>query len=435
MSESRAVLLDPSLDPFRVWGLALNVRPSVGDVLVVSAGIGAIIIIILLDVIYLFVRSVRKSGKKKRVDCDDGVWLFAMTLAGSFWIYGCLQTSGVLYYDREIEYSCIIYRYYIEYLMGWALWTSLVLYKMICRYYDLRVVRKTVPNSFLVIITLLLPFIVFAVTTNFTMKVKNNLRGAFGVCLYNLRWLYVLLGVSIVYFGVWYILVERLIRRASDTGTSDYNYAMITSFLFLAVDAVIHVLPVLVSKILEKVKPPQITASWIKDKLDFVVIPHQILVITAVIIVLTNLGIIYARVLGPPKVKHRSSICTVGGESSDSINSNLERDERLDAINEAITEYPLMMKDESGVVAGQSCKKAGQGEGILLMNRPMRTRPDEVNPSIESYLDIFDTNSRGMDVEISGRPNFDSNRDVGYHQETEAEINAAATRAKDVFPV
>jgi hypothetical protein len=85
-------------------------------------------------------------------------------------------------------------------------------------------------------------------------------------------------------------------------------------------------------------------------------------------------------------------VCTVGGESLESISSELGKEELLDSINEALTDSALEPR-----VAHKTPLDA---KSVLLMSRPVRTDPSEAMPSFERYEQIV----MSLKKDAAGKP-------------------------------
>lgn len=230
----------------------LHVRTTPMDVLLATLGFGIVVSLLVIYVVYLVTRLLRQHrthyGQSTRSKADRPFWVFGLVFAATAWIMSSLLYSGALAMSNEIAMSCTLIRYVGQYLLGFPLWISLVLYKLIRKFYQCRVVRKKPPHALLVIFLLLLPF---AINSAFMLVFDQCTRTTEGQCrVWSILSIstYSLLTVYLLLFIVLMVKIRRTIGAHHEV--IRYSIFLSTSFLFPLGDAISQFAPLPVEDVL-----------------------------------------------------------------------------------------------------------------------------------------------------------------------------------------
>lgn len=403
-------MVDPNWDPFTSWGISVNVRPSTADVVISSFGFGTIVILLLMQFVYWLVRFMRPKQKKSKADRPS--WVFALTMTGCVWIYMTLQTTGVIYGDPEEDGVCSWYRFVGEYLCGWSLWVSLVMYKLLRKYVQLRMVKTKPPHALFSIMIMLLPAALYCIPASlgdsyYSPSPLNSGRGEYHTCVSTMAWLSPLYGLMIVWYTVLFVFFMYKIRKVIGAHHQVIRYGIFisVSMLFPIMDALVHLIPLLGDY-----------WPWLQERIDVFPIPYpytdfvagtwfeQMLAVLAIFIVLFNMAHIYVLVLKPkerviretsaigalvddnlrPADRFDGSVSSDDEDAGDDSDSDDEETSALDDINRLLTDVELEGQQQQHTSHGG---KGGGAMGGISLNRSRREKSSEMLPSFEKYID------------------------------------------------
>ena len=223
----------------------LHVRTTPMDALLVTLGFGTIVALLVIFMLYLITRLFRqhrnRDGQITRSKADRPLWVFGLVFSASVLIICSLLFEGAMITSNEITISCTLIRYLGQYGLGFPLWISLVLYKLVRKYYQYRVVKRKPPHALLTIFLLMLPFMINSVCM---IVFDQCTRGIEGQCR-----VWDLLSVSTyallaIYLCVFIVLMVKIRRTIGDHHeVIRYSIFLSTSFLYPLLDAVVHLTP------------------------------------------------------------------------------------------------------------------------------------------------------------------------------------------------
>lgn len=413
----------------------MNVRPSSIDILVTSLGFGTILLLIVLLLIYLAVHLIRrrhaKHGKREgataprpKSKADRPLWVASLCLAGSVWIACGMQTGGTVYFDLESSGSCAAYRFMGVYLFGYVLWLALVLYKLVRKYFQIRLVRKRTPHALACVMMLILPLALYCIPAavfdgvllgddgksagrmfgvpaafkGFQSSVLSSGRGEFHVCYSSVQWHSGLLLFLLALYGGLFVFFVVQIRRAIGTHHEIIRYTIFlsTSLVYAATVVVLKVLPEVVLRVPRwQHLSARVPLAWERGGFLAVAGSDQLLALLSVAIVLFNMAHIFALVLRRKPHTPRSALLRSLGDdgplrqtapaadyalSLTSVVSSDDgaEDDMLAMANVLMSERPL-----ESIPVG----RAATGPGGDLFTMPRRVSSEEMLPQFERYLE------------------------------------------------
>lgn len=255
-------------------GLAFHVRQTPFDVLLVTLALGTVLILLILYFTYLLVRRLRVRHPYRRVSkADRPLWILSLIVAGSAWVVSVLLDSGSFTVTPEAGASCALIKHVGVYLFGYSLWICLVLYKLVRKFYQFRVVKYQPPHALAVVAGLWVPFILLAIISS---VFDESSRTSEGTCTVSWQWMLPTYGLLAAYAGLFIFLMSKIRRTIGEHHqVIRYSIFLATSFLFPLADGI-----ALAFKIL-----------------DYPSLMGQLLVLLTLLLVLGNMTHIFVLVL------------------------------------------------------------------------------------------------------------------------------------------
>lgn len=360
--------LNLARETYQVYkSVSFNVRSSSLDILLTTLGLGTIVILFLLFFIYLIVRATRRRRPGyTRSKADRPSWVLTLVVAGSTLIFSTLLVEGVIVIETEAPVACSLIKFVGQYTLGWILWAAAVNYKLIRKYYQLRLTRQEAPHALLAIFLQLLPFALLAF---FEALLARSFRDELDLCILEVPWLaalYAMTGLLLLIFLFAFVKIRRTIGAHHEI--IRYGIFMSTSFLFPLIDAIVQLTPPLAGEI------------W----------AGQLLVVLALLLVLGNMMHIFVLVLKGrhPLPKDILPMESAGAGTTVSLESSLGAGE-----DEVINDQPPQTLDDVNNLMAEGSVMAIRAPlpeaPSLVLNRPRRsaTDTDEVEPRFERFMD------------------------------------------------
>lgn len=349
----------------------LFVRATSVDVLLVTLGIGLVIILFFCYICYLavrYTRSLRPGYKESKA--DRPIWIFALIVAGSTWIMSTLFSSGSLMFVPELRNSCTLVRFIAAYTVGFSLWISLVLYKLVRKYYQVRRIDTKPPHAVTSITALMLPPFILGLSSVFF---DTSWRNGSDVCIH-VFW-YPLLHIStlLIFYATAFAILTLKIRMAIGEHHEVYRYTLFlsSSLAFMLYELFLH------------------TTS-----MSNYLFPQQLSVILAWILIFANMTHIFILVIRSKKVtmKHLGIeeelrddvVLSFTSASSQYDNGYPANDPILDGVNRLLSEAPLEPKS---TIIGTPI--ASGRPPMILVQRPRRLPTDHMIPPLSRYVEAL----------------------------------------------
>lgn len=359
--------LNLARESYQVYrSISFNVRSSSLDILLTTLGLGTVVILFLLYFIYLIVRATRrKRPGYTRSKADRPSWVLTLVVAGSALIFSTLLAEGILVIETEVAIACSLIKFLGQYTLGWILWAAAVNYKLIRKYYQLRLARQEAPHALLAIFLQVLPFALLAF---FEAILARSFRDELDLCSLEVPWLialYSMISLLLLIFLVSFIKIRRTIGAHHEI--IRYGIFMSTSFLFPLADAIVKFTPSLVGEV------------W----------AGQMLVVLALLLVLGNMMHIFVLVLKGkhPLPKDILPMASAGAGTTLSLDSDVS------AGDEVINDQPAQTLDDVNKLMAEApvmALRAPLPEApSMVLSRPRRsaTDTDEVEPNFERFVD------------------------------------------------
>lgn len=352
---------------------SLNVRASTFDMYLAVQSIGVVVIFILLYMVYIIVRGVRgtKSGYH-RSKADRPLWVLGLVISGSLWLLMATLYTGVLTMTPEDSWACT-YILFLGQHAAFILWIMLVLYKLIRKFWQYRLVGKRPPHALLAIF---LPVSIYWTLLGTLSFFATCSRDSNDLCHVEQNWQWPVYLSLVLYILLFVVLLIKIRRTVGDHHeVIRYSIFLSTSFLYPFVELIVHMTP-----------------------LDTMVGAHQALLGLLLLIVFGNLAHIFILIL---RGKHRPvkkegilpqdtrrSPTNVSLSSLSSTPSTPPTGPALDMVNTVMAEGSLEPPNATDLPPP-------------LLQRPRRT--DQLMPDFERYVE-------GLPDEVSEK--VDRNR--GY---------------------
>ena len=265
------------------------------DVALVAMGIGVILMNIILFIIYMILRRRHTNNMltRKRNKSDRPLWIGATMVGGAFWIIGSLLAYGCFGWLQMEEpkappdsYLCIFVKYGLQYTLGFSIWISSLLYRMVRLWqssvrFMMRPWRPIMLNLLLVMPWVILAGIAFAYNEMYV--------DASGLYMQDRAWSLTLASFGAAYFLIYIIFIGLCAKLWGRLGRMQWHIVLIgISFLFLGMD---------LAGVLAAVEPirliPQLTALFV------------------ICVVLIHSWIIFLSVLEAPPIPKRKADLSV----------------------------------------------------------------------------------------------------------------------------
>ncbi|PJF20113.1 hypothetical protein PSACC_00069 [Paramicrosporidium saccamoebae] len=316
-----------------------------------------------LYLIYLVLRRIR--GKTHhRSKADRPAWIGALILAGSTWIVSNLTLAGVISFAPEDEYSCT-YLTFLGSHMAYIFWLALVLYKLVRKFWQLRLVGKKPPHALLAIFLLVIPYIVLLGVASYYSPSK---RDEFDICHVEVNWQWPVFMALVLYLLLFAFLVAKIQKTIGE------HHEIIRYTIFLATSFVFPLAELIVCM----------------TSIDESIVAHRCLLTLVVLIVLGNMGHIFILVLRGRYAK------TAGILPQDTLRelpamsiSSLSSTPIVDVLNTTLTDSPLELLSIPANLPPMLQRPRREGELMPEFERFVEGLPEDLAREVDRNRGYF----------------------------------------------